>query len=332
MRRASMGRLSSLRAQIVALLRTGQAPIIHGVGSNPLRHGARLLRQGTEIRDAARRVELQRAGGGGEVHRISGSGRTAAASQGLEPCDREPRVEPDGDLPFGCTTQARDNEAKGTGWNIEGSAARGSRSAPCRTARGSPYGRQVGVPEAAACMKAAWDEGVNFFDNAEAYAARPGGGDHGGGAATARLAAGELPRLDEDLLRHARRAEREGHAQPQEAPRGDRRSPEAFRARLHRPRLLPPPGPRDAGRGDGLVHAHDGRERARPSTGARRNGTPTRSGRRGGSRRSTTSTSRRWSSRSTTCSAADRWRRNTSGSTRGSAWGSRSGARWRPGF
>ena len=33
------------------------------------------------------------------------------------------------------------------------------------------YGRQVDVDGAAACMKAAWDEGVNFFDNAEAYEA-----------------------------------------------------------------------------------------------------------------------------------------------------------------
>jgi len=33
------------------------------------------------------------------------------------------------------------------------------------------YGRQVDVDAAAACMKAAWDEGVNFFDNAEAYEA-----------------------------------------------------------------------------------------------------------------------------------------------------------------
>jgi len=31
------------------------------------------------------------------------------------------------------------------------------------------FGRQVDVDAAAACMKAAWDEGVNFFDNAEAY-------------------------------------------------------------------------------------------------------------------------------------------------------------------
>jgi voltage-dependent potassium channel beta subunit len=31
------------------------------------------------------------------------------------------------------------------------------------------YGKQMDPDAAAACMKAAWDEGVNFFDNAEAY-------------------------------------------------------------------------------------------------------------------------------------------------------------------
>ncbi|MGA2514714.1 MAG: aldo/keto reductase [Candidatus Limnocylindrales bacterium] len=31
------------------------------------------------------------------------------------------------------------------------------------------YGTQLGVAEAVSCMKAAWDAGVNFFDNAEAY-------------------------------------------------------------------------------------------------------------------------------------------------------------------
>ncbi len=31
------------------------------------------------------------------------------------------------------------------------------------------YGKQMDVEAALSCMKAAWDEGVNFFDNAEAY-------------------------------------------------------------------------------------------------------------------------------------------------------------------
>jgi len=33
------------------------------------------------------------------------------------------------------------------------------------------YGKQVDVDSAASCMKAAWEAGVNFFDNAEAYEA-----------------------------------------------------------------------------------------------------------------------------------------------------------------
>jgi voltage-dependent potassium channel beta subunit len=48
------------------------------------------------------------------------------------------------------------------------------------------YGRQVDVDAAAACMKAAWDEGVNFFDNAEAYEA--GKSEEVMGAALKKLA------------------------------------------------------------------------------------------------------------------------------------------------
>ena len=33
------------------------------------------------------------------------------------------------------------------------------------------YGKQLDADAAGACMKAAWEEGVNFFDNAEAYEA-----------------------------------------------------------------------------------------------------------------------------------------------------------------
>ena len=33
------------------------------------------------------------------------------------------------------------------------------------------FGPQMDVDKAAECMQAAWDAGVNFFDNAEAYAA-----------------------------------------------------------------------------------------------------------------------------------------------------------------
>jgi len=47
------------------------------------------------------------------------------------------------------------------------------------------FGRQVDVEAAAACMKAAWEEGVNFFDNAEAYEA--GRSEEVMGAALAKL-------------------------------------------------------------------------------------------------------------------------------------------------
>ena len=33
------------------------------------------------------------------------------------------------------------------------------------------FGTQMGVPEARRCMEAAYEAGVNFFDNAEVYAA-----------------------------------------------------------------------------------------------------------------------------------------------------------------
>jgi voltage-dependent potassium channel beta subunit len=48
------------------------------------------------------------------------------------------------------------------------------------------YGQQVDVDAAAACMKAAWEEGVNFFDNAEAYEA--GRSEEVMGAALKKLA------------------------------------------------------------------------------------------------------------------------------------------------
>jgi diketogulonate reductase-like aldo/keto reductase len=80
------------------------------------------------------------------------------------------------------------------------------------------FGTQLGVPEAVSCMQAAWDAGVNFFDNAEAY----GGGraEEIMGEALRQLGwrARQLRRLDEDLLGHPRRSEREGHAQPQVPP------------------------------------------------------------------------------------------------------------------
>jgi aryl-alcohol dehydrogenase-like predicted oxidoreductase len=56
------------------------------------------------------------------------------------------------------------------------------------------YHNQVDTRAAAEMMAAAFDAGVNFFDNAEVYAARPERGDHGRGAEEAGLAAAELRR------------------------------------------------------------------------------------------------------------------------------------------
>ena len=51
------------------------------------------------------------------------------------------------------------------------------------------YGNQLDVDVARECMAAAYDAGVNFFDNAEVYAKRRVRADHGRGARSARLAA-----------------------------------------------------------------------------------------------------------------------------------------------
>ena len=96
------------------------------------------------------------------------------------------------------------------------------------------------------------------------------------------------------------------HPQPQIPAAGHRRLAGALRPRLRRPALLPPGRPRDAHRGDGVGHVGHRELRARPCTGGRRSGRPTRSVPHGTSPNATTSTSRSWSSRSTTCSRRDR--------------------------
>ena len=71
----------------------------------------------------------------------------------------------------------------------------------------------------------------------------------------AEVAAAELRRLDQVLLGPRPRRQRrqpQGHAEPQVPDAGDRRLAAALRPRLHRPRLLPPPRPEHAGRGDRL--------------------------------------------------------------------------------
>ena len=68
------------------------------------------------------------------------------------------------------------------------------------------YGNQMGEDVARECMAAAYDAGVNFFDNAEVYARGAVRDDHGRRAAQAGLAPRVLRGLDQVLLGHARRA------------------------------------------------------------------------------------------------------------------------------
>ena len=67
------------------------------------------------------------------------------------------------------------------------------------------YGNQVDTRAARECMAAAYDSGVNFFDNAEIYARGTERRDHGRGAEGARLAAAEVRGLDQVLLGHGGR-------------------------------------------------------------------------------------------------------------------------------
>ena len=85
------------------------------------------------------------------------------------------------------------------------------------------YGNQMGADVARECMAAAYDAGVNFFDNAEVYAKGESETIMGEALQQARLAPLVLHRLDQVLLGPARRPEREEHAQPQVPDAGDRR-------------------------------------------------------------------------------------------------------------
>jgi voltage-dependent potassium channel beta subunit len=93
------------------------------------------------------------------------------------------------------------------------------------------YHNQVDQAAAVEMMAAAYDAGVNFFDNAEGYAAGQSE-DVMGQALRARLAAPELRRLDQVLLGpgpQRRRHQPQGHAQPQVPDAGHRRVAEALR-------------------------------------------------------------------------------------------------------
>jgi aryl-alcohol dehydrogenase-like predicted oxidoreductase len=112
-------------------------------------------------------------------------------------------------------------------------------------------------------MAAAFDAGVNFFDNAEAYAA--GQSEVLMGQALKTLG---WPRLNYIVstkffwgLDRSPAVNRKQHAEPQVPDAGHRRLAQALRAGAHRSDLLPPPRPAHADRGDGARderHHHAG--------------------------------------------------------------------------
>ena len=120
------------------------------------------------------------------------------------------------------------------------------------------YGNQLDTKAAADCMAAAWDLGVNFFDNAEIYAA--GESERIMGEVLKKLA---WPRLKYVVSTKFFWGITDGPNSRNTLNRkylmqAHRRLPEAPAARPRRPGLLPPPGPRDAHRGDGVGDArHD---------------------------------------------------------------------------
>ena len=67
------------------------------------------------------------------------------------------------------------------------------------------YGNQVDTRAARELMAAAYDSGVNFFDNAEIYARGQSEEIMGDGAERARMAADEVCGLNQVLLGHGGR-------------------------------------------------------------------------------------------------------------------------------
>jgi aryl-alcohol dehydrogenase-like predicted oxidoreductase len=126
------------------------------------------------------------------------------------------------------------------------------------------YGNQVDTRAARELMAAAFDAGVNFFDNAEIYAR--GQSEEIMGEVLKELG---WPRLKYvvstkfywGLARARALSERAQHAQPQVPAAGDRRLAQAAAARLRRPGVLPPSRPGHADRGDGLGDARHDRAR-----------------------------------------------------------------------
>jgi aryl-alcohol dehydrogenase-like predicted oxidoreductase len=112
------------------------------------------------------------------------------------------------------------------------------------------YANQVNADAAVEMMAAAFDAGVNFFDNAEAYAG--GRSEVVMGEALRRLG---WPRLNyvcrrssSGGLRRRQYRQPQEHAEPQVPDAGHRRLAAALRPRAHRHRVLPPARPEHARR------------------------------------------------------------------------------------
>ena len=176
--------------------------------------------------------------------------------------------------------------------SIGTSAAPGSGSACSRLDRGSASARSSPASSARDCLAAAYDAGVNFFDNAEVYAG--GRSETIMGEAIAELGwpRHTLRHLEQVLLGHRGLGQHAEHAQSQvPAPRG-RRIAAPSRPRLPRPHLLPPTRSRDADRGDGAGDARHHQLRSRAVLGDVGVERRRRSPRRGTSPIATTCTSR----------------------------------------
>ena len=85
------------------------------------------------------------------------------------------------------------------------------------------YGNQLDADDARECMAAAYDAGVNFFDNAEVYAKGESEAIMGEALKKPGLAARRRTSSPPSSSGAERRAQREEHAQPQVPAPGDRR-------------------------------------------------------------------------------------------------------------
>ncbi len=114
------------------------------------------------------------------------------------------------------------------------------------------FGPQLAGDLAAECLTVARAAGVNFFDNAEVYAGGESERIMGSTIADLGWRRNSYVISTKFFMGPRGRGQRPQHAEPQVPARCHRRVARAARPRLRRPRLLPPPRPRDAGGGDGV--------------------------------------------------------------------------------